>query len=56
LFELYKMGTYCCRSEDIENETTNGETINEPNSEKANSSLYVNNDIELLAIRGVVLP
>ena len=36
------MGAYCCRSEDIENETINGETINETNSEKYISSLHVN--------------
>ena len=50
------MGAYCCRSEDIEYETINGETINETNSEKSISSLHVYNDIELLAISGVVLP
>ena len=54
------MGAYCCTEEDIEYETINGEkineNINEPNSEKSISSLHVNNDIELLAIRGVVLP
>ena len=50
------MGAYCCTEEDIEYETINGENINEPNSEKSISSLHVNNDIELLAIRGLVLP
>ena len=51
------MCAYCCRSEEyIEYETINGETINETNSEKYISSLHVNNDIELLAISGVVLP
>ena len=50
------MGAYCCTEEDIEYETTNGENTNEPNSEKYISSLHVNNDIELLAISGVVLP
>ena len=50
------MGAYCCRNEDIEYATINGETINETNSEKSISSLHVNNDIELLAISGVVLP
>ena len=51
------MGAYCCRSEEyIEHETINGETIHETNSEKSIFSLHVNNDIELLAIRGVVLP
>ena len=50
------MGAYCCREEDIEYETINGETINETDSEKSRSSLHVNNDIELLAISGVVLP
>ena len=50
------MGAYCCTEKDIEYETINGENINEPNSEKSISSLHVNNDIELLAIRGVVLP
>ena len=56
VFELYKMGAYCCTEEDIEYETINGENINETNSEKSISSLHVNNDIELLAISGVVLP
>ena len=41
---------------DIEYETINGENINETKSEKSISSLHVNNDIELLAISGVVLP
>ena len=50
------MGAYCCTEEDIEYETINGENINETNSEKYISSLHVNNDIELLAISGVVLP
>ena len=51
------MGAYCCRSEEyIEYETINGEPINETNSEKSISSLHANNDIELLAISGVVLP
>ena len=50
------MGAYCCTEEYIEYETINGETINETNSEKSISSLHVNNDIELLAISGVVLP
>ena len=54
------MGQICCTEEDIEYETINGEnsneTINEPDSEKSISSLHVNNDIELLAISGVVLP
>ena len=50
------MGAYCCREEYIEYETINGETINETNSDKSISSLHVNNDIELLAISGVVLP
>ena len=53
------MGQICCRSvEDIEYETinTNDETINKTHSEKSISSLHVNNDIELLAISGVVLP
>ena len=50
------MGAYCCRSEDIENEAINGETINGTNSEKSISSLHVSNDIELLAISGAVLP
>ena len=50
------MGAYCCTEEDIEYETINGENANEPNSEKSISSLHVNNDIELLAISGVVLP
>ena len=50
------MGAYCCRSEDIEYETTKGETINETNSETSISSIHVNNDRELLAISGVVLP
>ena len=52
------MGAYCCTEEDIEYETinTNDETINKTNSEKSISSLHVNNDIELLAISGVVLP
>ena len=49
------MGAYCCREEDIEYETINGETIHETNSEKSISSLHANNDIELLAISGVVL-
>ena len=60
LFELYKMGAYCCTEEYIEYETINGENINETiketNSEKSTSSLHANNDIELLAISGVVLP
>ena len=56
IFELYKMGAYCCTEEDIEYETISGENINETNSEKSISSLHVNNDIELLAISGVVLP
>ena len=50
------MGAYCCTEEDIEYETINGENINELNSEKSISSLHVNNDIELSAISGVVLP
>ena len=50
------MGAYCCTEEDIEYETITGETINETNSEKSISSSHVNNDIELLAIRSVVLP
>ena len=50
------MGAYCCTEEDIEYETINWENINETNSEKSISSLHVNNDIELLAISGVVLP
>ena len=50
------MGAYCCTEGDIEYETINGETINETNSEKSISSLHANNDIELLAISGVVLP
>ena len=50
------MGAYCCTEEDIEYETINGENINETKSEKSISSLHVNNDIELLAISGVVLP
>ena len=50
------MGAYCCTEEDIAYETINGKTINETNSEKTISSLHVNNDIELLAISGVVLP
>ena len=49
------MGAYCCKSEDIEYETINGEPINETNSEKHISSLH-ENDIELLVISGVVLP
>ena len=55
-FELYKMGAYCCTEEDMEYETINGETIKETNPEKSISSLHVNNDIERLAISGVVLP
>ena len=55
IFELYKMGAYCCTEEYIEYETINGENINELNSEKSTSSLHVNNDIELSAISGVVL-
>ena len=50
------MGAYCCRSEDIEYETSNEETVNETTSETYISSLHINNDIELLAISGVVLP
>ena len=50
------MGAYCCTEEDTEYETINGENINETNSEKSISSLHVNNDIELLAISGAVLP
>ena len=50
------MGAYCCTEEDIEYETISGENINETNSEKSISSLHVNNDIELFAISGVVLP
>ena len=50
------MGAHCCRSADIEYETINGETINETNSEISISSLHVNNDTNLLAISGVVLP
>ena len=50
------MGAYCCRSEDIEHETINGEPITETNSETYISSLHANNDIELSAISGVVLP
>ena len=50
------MGAYCCTEEDIEYETINGETINETSSDKSISSLHVNNDIELLAISGDVLP
>ena len=50
------MGAYCCREEDIEYETVDGETINETRSEQSINSLQVNNDIELLAISGVVLP
>ena len=55
-FALYKMDACCCTEEDIEYETINGEDINDTNSEKSISSLHVNNDIELLAISGVVLP
>ena len=50
------MGAYCCTEEYIEYETINGEHINETNSKQYISSLHVNNDIELLAISGVVLP
>ena len=50
------MGAYCCTEEDIEYETINGETINETNSENSMNSLHAHNDIELLAISGVVLP
>ena len=42
--------------ERMKDETINGENINETKSEKSISSLHVNNDIELLAISGVVLP
>lgn len=55
-FELYRIGAYCCREEYIEYETINRETMNETNSETSISSLHINNDIELLAISGVVLP
>ena len=34
IYELYKMGAFCCTEEDIEYETINGENINETNSEK----------------------
>ena len=50
------MDAYCCTEEDIEYETINGENMNELNSEKSISSLHVNNNIELLANSGVVLP
>lgn len=52
------MGQICCTEEYIEYETinTNDETINKTNSEKSINSLHENNDIELLAISGVVLP
>ena len=49
------MGAYCCTEEYIEYETINTND-DETNSETSISSLHVNNDIELLAISGVVLP